>query len=202
MKRLTKFASVLFITFLLLGCNNSDIPSTTNNVKNTPLSYDKFKNKIKSIKQNYRSKDFISISPEEFTITTTSFPNHKIDKRQIDAVNDDIRTPTRYETFYKSIHNNLLIKVNFIYFPESKKSKFITVNSISPTKNSNIADKYDKVKRPLMDEYLLSFDGYLVLLNFISINQSNKLGFKELNTAFISSEVKFYDEFEKTLLAN
>jgi hypothetical protein len=93
------------------------------------------------------------------------------------------------------------VKVNFIYYPESKQSQFVTINSISPIINANIQEKHQKTPRPLMDEYLISANGYLVLINFIDTNSTAEGNSEKYNDQFIESTLAFYNQFEEALLA-
>lgn len=206
MRKFTKNVTILILMFLLVGCNQTDIDNTSTTkdslTKDTiEQSYHSFKSKVEKIKEDFTSEAFIHISPEKFMITTTSFPKNQLDNRKIDAINDNIELPTRYETYYKSKDNHLLVKVNFIYYPESRKNGFVAINSISPTQHSNFSEGNDNIKRPLIDEYILSLDGYLVLINFIDVNLSNKEINESYYSSFISLTLKFYNDFEKALLA-
>lgn len=141
----------------------------------------------------------MNISPQELAIRTTSFPNQKIDNKKMDALNDDVRFPTRYEVYYKSKRSNVLAKVNFIFMPGNEVSSFLTINSIDQLENPNIVEQYADLKRPLFDEYIISQPGCLIVLNFVDLsNEDDNYGKK--HRAFIEETTKFYSEFEAVLL--
>ncbi|WP_047155413.1 hypothetical protein [Aneurinibacillus tyrosinisolvens] len=165
------------------------------------LSYEDFKSQFLKFKIQFKPEKFSNISPEVLSILTTSFPKTNLDNRQTDIINNSMESPARYELFYKSNEPGLLVKVNFIYFPSSKENQFTTINSISPTRNTNIVEKQQKIVRPLLDEYLLSLNGYLVLINFIDTSNPTNHKSEKYNTKFIASTLTFYSQFEKELLA-
>jgi hypothetical protein len=134
-------------------------------------------------------------------VVTTSFPQNRLDTRQADVINNNIECPARYETFYKSDDTSLLVKVNFIYYPGSKQTQFITIHSISPMANANIKGDYQKTHRPLIDEYLISANGCLILINFLDTNPSADSTSETYNDEFIQSTLSFYSQFEDALLA-
>lgn len=183
---------LLSVFTVLLGCSNQKAAIS-------PMDYEEFKNKFLQFKAQFQPEDFSLISPESLTIITTSFPENHIDHRQADVIDGSSENPARYEIYYKSNETDLLVKVNFIYFPESKQNQFLTINSISPLEHGNIAEEYKDLSRPFIDEYLLAFDGYLVLINFIDTNISRN---EKYSDEWIPATLSFYSQFEKALLKN
>ncbi|MBO8162353.1 MAG: hypothetical protein H0Z34_01390 [Brevibacillus sp.] len=187
---------LLFIVVMLwiTGCANE---TTT---KSRILAYDDFKKTFSTFKEKFDPGQFDKISPEHLAIITASFPENNLDARGADIIDHSVEFPARYEAYYKSENSSLLVKVNFIYFPTSKEKQFVTINSISPVQNSNILEDYRKIPRPFFDEYLLSMEGYLVLINFIDINKVADGMNDQYQKSFIEDTLVFYEQFEKSLL--
>ena len=189
------------ITFLVTGCNSGSESSTvTASTKEAvSLSYDDFKEEFKSFKTGFKPENFTSISPEHITVKTTSFPENRIDSREADVINDSVSFPIRYETYYRDKDSNFLAKVNFIYFPESKKKQFVTINEISPNDDPNIIDSHKDIPRPYLNEYLIMMEGYMVLVNFIDVTQNTK-NVESNSKEFIDTQLNFYKQLEAKLL--
>jgi len=165
------------------------------------FSYEEFKDKYLEIKTQFSPKNFINISPQDLVVRTTSFPEQKIDDNQIDALNNDVQCPLRYENYYKSNNSGLLVKVNLIYQPEIKNPSFNTINSINQLDNPNILDQYSDLKRPLFDEYIISQTGFLVVLNFLDISNEFDEDYDLKYKKFNEEQLDFYGQFEDILLS-
>ncbi|WP_064199069.1 hypothetical protein [Brevibacillus brevis] len=200
--KLKQFA-VCLVTFSILvtGCNSVVGNSTvsTDPKESVSLSYDVFKEEFKSFKTDFKPEDFMSISPEYITVKTTSFPENKIDSREADVLNESVSFPIRYETYYKAKDSNFLAKVNFIYYPESKKKQFVTINEISPNNDPNIIDSHKDVSRPYLQEYLITMEGYIVLVNFVDTTPNN-IDTELHSKKFIDRQLSFYKQLEAKLL--
>jgi len=199
MKIIKNLFLILLCLTLLVACSSKE----TNNQSTreaTSLSYENFKDNYIAFEDKFKPKDFLNISSKTLVIKTTSFPDNKIDTRQVDIIDNDTLKPARYELYYRCNDNeNIIAKVNFIYFPDSNKSQFVTINSLSPLSKSNISDEYQTISLPIIDDYLMSFNGYLVLINFIDISNDNITD--EYYHEFILTTLNFYNEFEKTILS-
>ena len=104
-------------------------------------------------------------------------------------------------TCQKSEDNTTLVKVNFIYFPQSKENGFITLYTMGQNLNTNFKEDYKDIKRPEITEYLISFDGYIVLLHFIGVNPENYINISnEDYSVGPSIRISFYTQFENALL--
>jgi hypothetical protein len=67
--------------------------------------------------------------------------------------------------------------------------------------NTNFKEEYKDIKRPEITEYLISFDGYIVLLHFISVDSENNIKISnEDYSAGPSIRISFYTQFEDELL--
>lgn len=199
MKRL--LVSLVSVVILMVGCYSENKVNTvaTDNKESVSLSYDEFKEEFKSFKTAFKPEQFLNISPEYITIKTTSFPENKIDSREADVLNNSVSFPTRYEAYYKDKDSNFLAKVNFIYFPESKKKQFVTINEISPNDDPNIIASHKDVPRPYLNEYLVTMEGYIVLVNFVDTAPSNK-DTELYSQKFIDRQLSFYKQLEAKLL--
>lgn len=189
-KILTISSLLLILLLLVVGCGVKPVQTFT---------YDSFKSEFLSFVDNFKSKNYTKISPEGLVVETTSFPDNKLDTRQADIIENGSLSPARYAIFYKSNDKNILVKVNFIYFPECNQKQFLTINSLSPLNNVNISEKYKDVKQPLLDEYLISMNGYLILINFVDLNKNVNVT-NEYRQSFINSTLLFYKDFETALL--
>jgi hypothetical protein len=191
MKTFIKLTTLVFITLLLNGCAE----------KNEELPYEIFRSDFFEFTSNFEPEGFLDISGDGYTSVTASFPENKLNNKKVDAVNDDINYPYRYETYYMSEDNTTLVKVNFIYFPQSKESGFITLYTMGQKLNTNFKEEYKDIKRPEITEYLISFDGYIVLLHFIGVELENNSNISnEDYSAGPSIRSSFYTQFEDALL--
>lgn len=192
MKALIKFTAIIGIAVLLVGCTE----------KKDDLSYETFRNDFFEFASNFKPEGFYDISDDMYTSVTASYPENKLNDKKVDAVNDDLTYPYRYETYYMSEDDIILVKVNFIYYPQSKEKGFITLYSIGQNLNANIEEEYREIERPEITEFLISFDGYIVLLHFIDLDleyrERNNLGEDHLLRPRIRNS--FYEQFENELL--
>ncbi|ATF13598.1 hypothetical protein A616_16915 [Brevibacillus brevis X23] len=201
MKMRRLFVSLVAVAILMIGCNSENKVNTvtSEHKESVPLSYDAFKEEFKSFKTAFKPENFLSISPEYLTIKTTSFPENKIDSREADVLNDSVSFPIRYETYYKDKDSNFFVKINFIYFPESRKKQFVTINEISPNDDPNIIDSHKDVPRPYLNEYLITMEGYIVLVNFVDTAPNSK-EIESNSQKFIERQLSFYKQLEAKLL--
>ncbi len=191
MKTFIKLTALVFITLLLNGCAE----------KSEELPYEIFRSDFFEFTSSFEPEGFLDISGDGYTSVTASFPENKLNDKKADAVNDDINYPYRYETYYMSEDNTTLVKVNFIYFPQSKESGFITLYTMGQKLNTNFKEEYKDIKRPEITEYLISFDGYIVLLHFIGVDSENNIKISnEDYSAGPSIRISFYTQFEDELL--
>ncbi|RAP74795.1 hypothetical protein [Paenibacillus montanisoli] len=162
------------------------------------ISYEQFQDSFLKFKKNFSSSNFISISPEEVNLKTTSLPHHHFGSSKIDAINNDINTPRRLENYYKSNQSSMLIKVDFIYMPNVIEDSFLTISSINNKDNTNIEEKYQTIDRPHLDDYYITMNGMLIVIKFLDTSTAKGQDDKKYD-AFIKEELLFYQDFEKAI---
>ncbi|MCY9664964.1 hypothetical protein M5X11_08345 [Paenibacillus alginolyticus] len=194
----TKNGLLIILLISIIGCSKDNREIA--NVNNDILSYEQFKETFIELKSTFNpSPNFTRITPDDLVVRTTSFPDNNIDSRKADVNNNNIKYPSRYETYYKSETSDLFIKVNFVYLPQNNNSSFLSINTISNIDNSNIIEKYRDINRPLIDEYFITLKGMLIIINFID-NSDIKDNEDDKYKKFIKEELDFYKSFEKNLL--
>jgi len=191
MKVLTKTLMIILLLATMSGCNNKEIEH---------LSYEVYKNEFFECISDFNPKEYTDITKDTYTIVAASYPNNNLGKEKIDALNDNIQFPYRYETYYLSDDETILVYINFIYYPQSKKNQFLTIYSIGNKINSNIDKEYQTIQRPLINEYIIAINGYLVEIDFIDVSQ-DKNEESEYISHFSLQCADFYNQFENTLLA-
>jgi hypothetical protein len=193
MKILMKISLLAFLIIVIVGCNGR---------KDEVLSYEAYRDEFFRFNSEFNPDGYIDITGDTYTSVTASFPSNNLGGGKIDALDDDIQFPYRYETYYVSEDDTILVYVNYIYHPENTENKFLTIYGVSNNINSNISEEYQTLLRPLLKEYLISVNGYLVDIKFIGISQkANQEYVTEKYSEFSLKCVDFYSQFEDTLLA-
>ncbi len=194
--------NIIVIVFLLflIGCSSK--VTQTSNFENgqEQYTYEQFENYFLYFKEEFSSSNFVNISPVDLIVQTTSFPANKLVSNKIDALNDNVKYPMRYENYYKSNISNLLVKVNFIFQPDNHTKSFVTINTINHLDNTNIISEYKSTQRPLLDEYIITWNGMLIIINFIDSSSIPEDNYQEKYDDFIEETVMFYKDFENVLL--
>lgn len=188
---------LLILSILILGTGCTQVA----NRNYGDLPYEDFRKIFMDFKENFQTDDFISLSsPDMINIVTTSFPQNKIDTRQADIIDNRIENPARYEIYFVSKEKDLLIKLNFIYFPESKSSSFVSVHSVLNKFNSKNAEGNVDDQKSIMDEFIISQNGYLIIINFIDISNIDDNDYDTHRQDLVNKSLNFYKAFENTLL--
>jgi len=177
---------VLFL-FLLVGCAKDD----------TSLAYDDYQKIFFDFVASFEPIDFIDISNEDYVSVTSSLPENTLNSNKIDALDDNIKQPLRYETYYLSSDKSILVHVNFIYSPENKDMKILSLYSTNNNNNSNISAEYQSIIRPTIINYLVSMNGYIVNLEFVDVSQRYV---DEKYSDFALKCSSFYTQIEQCLL--
>lgn len=188
---------LLILSILILGTGCTQVA----NRNYGDLPYEDFRKIFMDFKENFQTDDFISLSsPDMINIVTTSFPQNKIDTRQADIIDNRIENPARYEIYFVSKEKDLLIKLNFIYFPESKSSSFVSVHSVLNKFNSKNAEGNVDDQKSIMDEFIISQNGYLIIINFVDISNIDDNNYDTHRQDLVNKSLNFYKAFENTLL--
>lgn len=129
-------------------------------------------------------------------------PNIKLESRKTDTVNDDQSKPSKYEYYYLSKDEAVLIKVTVIYAQMEQKG-IISDLVTSPADNSTLQEKYTNANRPFMEEMLLSRGNYLVSIQYLLTNPGKIQKSDKDKSIFLSNTVvDFYHKLEDFIIKN
>jgi hypothetical protein len=195
----------IFISFLiilsLVGCNGTNLEKQNNIVALSKMSYSE-PNERSEFKEGFKPEGFINISPDTPVIKTVSFPKNQIDERQTDTLNNVVSYPINLEQYYKDQNSDLIIKVNFFYNEETRKTGFVGINSVIPFKEVNIVEKYKANLGTLFYNYYLSYGEFFVVITFINGEHFDKEEeVEEASMEFTKRSLSFYEQFENHVIS-
>lgn len=152
-----------------------------------------------------------SLRPEGYTCTNDFFPtkqitafpsNIKLENRKIDAVNEDQSKPSKYEFYYLSKDEAVLVKVTVIYAQMEQKG-IISDLVTSPNDNSLMKEEYKNTNRPFVEEMLLSRGNYLVSIQYLLTDPAKMQKSEEDKRHFLATAVvDFYPKLEDFIIKN
>lgn len=213
----TLLVTIVLISCILGGCSSENPTNSEDNVaptqetnstvSQTENKYIEYRDQFYAFKENFNpSPNFKLISPDDYIAAgTVSFPDSvTIDKEKTDGLTSEV--PTKYDLLYKSEKSDMIVQVNFIYLDKAEfeeDSEFITINSISQSRNENITKEYQDLDRPMIDEYFLRYKNKLIVINYIEqVEYKSKTLYKKKTESFIDEQLEFYESFEKALKEN
>jgi hypothetical protein len=177
----------------LVGCNNSN---TGNTISQEHVNYEDFIDQYFYIQKTFISDNFESITPETVNFVTTTLPSQKLNSsKKNDAQNEDLKKPSRLESYYKSKNSNMIIKIDYIYNEEIQTNNFLSISSFYNDYNVNIKNEYSNLNRPFIVEHFITVKGMLISIKFINDVERNDYQ-KNIDESNV-----FYHEFEEILLS-
>lgn len=167
------------------------------------LSYADYEKIVQKYADSLRPDGYTSINDPLPTKQIMAFPpNIKLESRKIDAVNEDQSKPSKYEYYYLSKDEAVLIKVTVIYAQMEQKG-IISDLVTSPDDNFLMQEKYKNTNRPFLEEMLLSRGNYLVSIEYLLTNPEKIQKSDKDKWLFLSDTmVDFYPKLEDFIIKN
>lgn len=195
-KKIT-FISILVIVVFFFG---GYYIGTSHVNASSYADYDKI---VQKYADGLRPEGYKYLSEPEPTKLIMAFPpNLKLESRKTDTVNDDQSKPSKYEYYYLSKDEAVLVKVTVIYAQMEQKG-IISDLVTSPVDNSTMQEKYTNTNRPFMEEILLSRGNYLVSIQYLLTDPAKIQKSDKDKSLFLSnSVVDFYPKLEDFIIKN
>lgn len=143
-------------------------------VEDNPINkYNEFSSDVLMLTEKLSPEGFDKITSGEILNTSlTSFPDYqKLDLRNHDGVDNDSSRPSRYEIFYLSKDETILVRLNLIYSPEFTNTQILSLQSFSPGRIEFVDNKYQDLLSTSNTSYLVSYKNGLAQIDFLTTNK-------------------------------
>ena len=198
----TIFISILgIIVFFFGGLYMGERQSKTSCVN--AFSYTDYDKIVQKYTAGLRPEGYTCINDSVPANEIMAFPsNIKLESRKTDTVNDDQSKPSKYEYYYLSKDEAVLVKVTVTYAQMEQKG-IISDLVTSPAENFTVQEKYTNTNRPFVEEMLLSRGNYLVSIQYLLTDPAKIQKSDKDKSLFLSDTVvDFYHKFEDFILKN
>jgi|GEM_PF-6829306 len=125
------------------------------------------------VTKRFSPEGFTSLTPEAPLANFSFFPPSKIDKRTHDALDDQMKVPTRAEFYFLSSDKTTLISLKVIFVPWLKERQILYLSVVSPSQNWALEEEYHELNRPYIQETAWSIDETLVIMTAMLVNPEN-----------------------------
>ena len=167
------------------------------------FSYTDYDKIVQKYADGLRPEGYTCLNDPAPTYQIKAFPsNIKLESRKTDTVNDDQSKPSKYEYYYLSKDEAVLVKVTVTYAQMEQKG-IISDLVTSPVDDSSMQEKYTNISRPFVEEMLLSRGNYLVSIQYLLTDPAKMQKSDKDKRLFLSKTViDFYPKLENFILKN
>ncbi|GLC89466.1 hypothetical protein [Lysinibacillus piscis] len=172
-KHLSWLILLTLLLLVLLLIRNEYLSSHTAEEDKPINKYNEFNSDVLMLKEKLSPEGFDKITTgESLNRSLTSFPDYQtLDIRNHDGVDNDSSRPSRYEIFYLSKDETILVRLNLIYAPEFTNTKIVSLQSFSPGRIEFVDTEYQNIVSISSTSYLISYKNGLAQVDFWTTNK-------------------------------